>query len=87
MNNKAKNMIERAKVLKMIEKGRIVVYFGNNILDVTDFRHPGPKNILKELNGMDIKTQFDDQGHSKFAKSLLSRYKIGQIKDNVFEEL
>ena len=61
----------------MIEKGRVVVYFGNNILDVTDFEHPGPKNILKDLNGKDVKDPFEDQGHSKYAKSLLSKYKIG----------
>ena len=66
------NMIDKAAILSMIDKGKLVVYYGNNILDVTQFKHPGPDTILKELNGKDIKEQFDDQGHSKFAKSLLS---------------
>ena len=39
------------------------------------------------MRGTDIKQKFDDQGHSKFAKSLLSKYKIGSIKDNIYEEL
>jgi hypothetical protein len=30
---------------------------------------------------------FDDQGHSTFAKSLISKFKIGNIKDNIYEEL
>jgi cytochrome b involved in lipid metabolism len=57
------------------------------VLDVTDFKHPGPETILNENSGNDIKRMFDDQGHSSFAKSLLNKYKIGNIKDNIHEEL
>jgi hypothetical protein len=34
-----------------------------------------------------MKEDFDETGHSKFAKSLLSKYKIGSLKDNDLEEL
>jgi len=39
----------------MIKNERVIVYYGNNILDVTDFKHPGPDTILNELNGKDMK--------------------------------
>jgi hypothetical protein len=54
MNNKG-NMIDRETILSMMKKGRVIVYYGNNILDVTDFKHPGPDTILNELNGKDMK--------------------------------
>jgi cytochrome b involved in lipid metabolism len=71
----------------LIKKDRTIVYYGNSVLDVTDFKHPGPDTILQEANGTDMKEDFDDQGHSKFAKSLLLKYKIGNIRDNDHEEL
>ena len=61
--------------------------YGNSVLDCTDFKHPGPDKILIENKGKDIRKDFDDQGHSKFAKSLLVKFKIGNIRDNEFEEL
>ena len=70
-----------------MKKDRVIVYYGNTVLDVTDFKHPGPDTILLENKGKDMKKAFDDQGHSKFAKSLLSKYHIGNIKDNQYEEL
>jgi len=70
-----------------MKKDRVIVYYGNSVLDVTDFRHPGPDNLITEANGKDMKQDFDDQGHSRFAKSLLMKYKIGSIRDNDFEEL
>ena len=86
MQNKG-NLIDKAKVEALMKKGRIIVYYGNSVLDVTDFRHPGPDNLIVDANGKDIKQDFDDQGHSRFAKSLILKYKIGSIRDNDFEEL
>jgi cytochrome b involved in lipid metabolism len=51
-----------------MKKDRVIVYYGNSVLDVTDFRHPGPDNLITEANGKDMKQDFDDQGHSRFAK-------------------
>ena len=86
MKNKG-NLIDKAKVENLMKKGRTIVYYGNSVLDVTDFRHPGPDNLITEANGKDLKQDFDDQGHSRFAKSLIQKYKIGSIRDNDFEEL
>lgn len=80
-------LIDKAKVDSLIKKDRVIVYYGNSILDVTDFKHPGPDTILSDNKGKDIKLDFDDQGHSQFAKSLISKFKIGNIKDNIYEEL
>lgn len=80
-------LINKTEVDALIKKDRVIVYYGNSVLDCTDFKHPGPDTIINENMGKDIKTQFDDQGHSTFAKSLISKFKIGNIKDNVYEEL
>ena len=53
-------MIDKAKVDDLIKKGRTIVYYGNSVLDVTDFRHPGPENLITEANGKDIKQDFED---------------------------
>jgi cytochrome b involved in lipid metabolism len=78
-------LINKTKVEELIKKDRVIVYYGNTVLDVTDFKHPGPDTILIDNNGTDIKMDFDDQGHSNFAKSLISKFKIGKIKDNIYE--
>ena len=54
MQNKG-NLIDKAKVEALMKKGRIIVYYGNSVLDVTDFRHPGPDNLIVDANGKDIK--------------------------------
>ena len=34
------------------------------VLDVTDFKHPGPAEFITDNIGEDIMQEFDDQGHS-----------------------
>jgi cytochrome b involved in lipid metabolism len=65
------DLINKTKVDALIKKERVIVYYGNSVLDVTDFKHPGPDTILIDNKGKDIKMDFDDQGHSTFAKSLI----------------
>ena len=39
-------LINSATIESLIKKGRNVVFYGNSVLDVTDFKHPGPDKIL-----------------------------------------
>ncbi|KAK3085602.1 hypothetical protein FSP39_005993 [Pinctada imbricata] len=57
----------------------IVVH--DNVYDITDFlhEHPGGWDVLMENAGTDATVAFDDKGHSKDAKELLSQYKIGEL--------
>ena len=54
------NLINKAEIDALIKKERVIVYYGNNILDVTNFKHPGPDTILNEAVGQDIRLDFDE---------------------------
>ena len=49
------DLIDKAKVDALTKKDRVIVYYGNSVLDVTDFKHPGPDTILSDNKGTDIK--------------------------------
>ena len=48
-------LVDKNKVDTLIKQGKVIVYYGNSVLDVTDFKHPGPDTILNENLGKDIK--------------------------------
>lgn len=48
-------LIDKAKVDSLIKKDKVIVYYGNSVLDCTDFKHPGPDTILKDNLVKDIK--------------------------------
>ena len=55
MNHKG-TIITQAMINDLItKKDRVVVLYGNNVLDVTDFDHPGPESAISESIGQDIK--------------------------------
>ena len=70
MNNKG-NLIDEARIQDLIKKDRTIVFYGNSVLDVTDFNHPGPNSVILDSIGKDLKIDFDVKNHSSFAKSLL----------------
>ena len=64
MNHKG-TIITQAMVNDLItKKDRVVVLYGSNVLDVTDFDHPGPESAISESIGKDIKKSFESTGHS-----------------------
>jgi cytochrome b involved in lipid metabolism len=53
-------LVDKNKVDTLIKERKVIVYYGNSVLDVTDFKHPGPDTILNENLGKDIKQAYDD---------------------------
>lgn len=53
-----------------------------DVFDVTDFldEHPGGFDIIISNTGKDATEDFNEIGHSKSARELLSNYKIGAYK-------
>ena len=63
------------------EKSNIkLVIYENLVLDVTDFKHPGPQNLIDENIGTDITDLFEQNDHSRFAKDLCQKMVCGQMK-------
>lgn len=56
--------------------------YQNQVLDVEDFQHPGPQDLIESNLGKDITELFDDQGHSGYAKELCQKLSIGFIQSN-----
>ena len=50
-----KKIIDLAQIDSLLKKDRIIVLYGTSVLDVTDFKHPGPDSILIDNKGRDIK--------------------------------
>ncbi|GAA0176548.1 oxidoreductase [Lithospermum erythrorhizon] len=51
------------------------------VFDVTKFleEHPGGEDVLIEYSGTDATKAFEDIGHSKKAKNLLLKYRVGHL--------
>lgn len=58
------------------------------VYDLTKFldEHPGGRAILVENAGLDSSDEFDDVGHSKDAKEMLTEYEIGRVEGEEEEE-
>ena len=54
MNHKG-TIFTQAMINDLVKKDRVVVLYGSNVLDVTDFDHPGPESAISESIGKDIK--------------------------------
>ena len=44
-------------------------------------QHPGGPDILLEHSGRDCTVPFQDKGHTTHAVTLLSKYKIGMLRE------
>jgi len=58
---------ELADIFEHNTKESCWLLIDNNVYDVTNFKHPGGKQILLQNAGQDATTQFEDIGHSKKA--------------------
>lgn len=52
----------------------------NKVYDVTNFKHPGGKQILLQNAGQDATTQFEDISHSEKADEYMKDLYIGDFK-------
>lgn len=64
------------------KQNKIYVVYLQQVLDVTDFDHPGPKENITDNVGKDITELFEDAEHSNYAIELCQKYVIGQLADN-----
>jgi cytochrome b involved in lipid metabolism len=64
------------------KQDKIYVVYNHQVLDITDFDHPGPKENITDNIGKDISELFEDAEHSNYAKELCQKYVIGQLTDN-----
>ena len=51
----------------------------NYVLDVTEFKHPGPQKLITENIGKDITKLFEENEHSNYARELADRLAIGYL--------
>ncbi|CAB3258995.1 unnamed protein product [Arctia plantaginis] len=58
-----------------------VLIIHNEVYDVTKFlaEHPGGEEVLLEKAGQDATEPFEDVSHSSDARSLMKKYKIGEL--------
>lgn len=58
-----------------------ILIIHNGVYDVTKFldEHPGGEEVLLELAGKDATEPFEDVSHSSDARSLMKKYKIGEL--------
>ncbi|XP_026501137.1 cytochrome b5-like [Vanessa tameamea] len=58
-----------------------ILIIHNGVYDVTKFldEHPGGEEVLLELAGQDATEPFEDVSHSSDARSLMKKYKIGEL--------
>lgn len=52
----------------------------NKVYDVTNFKHPGGKQILLQNAGQDATTQFEDISHSEKADEFMKDLYIGDFE-------
>ncbi|KAJ2946786.1 hypothetical protein O0L34_g12849 [Tuta absoluta] len=58
-----------------------ILIIHNGVYDVTKFldEHPGGEEVLLEKAGQDGTEPFEDVSHSSDARSLMKKYKIGEL--------
>ena len=60
-------------------KDSLWLLIDNKVYDVTNFKHPGGKQILLQNPGQDATTQFEDISHSEKADELMKDLHIGDF--------
>ena len=54
--------------------------YGDRVLDVATFKHPGPQKLITENIGKDVTELFHDIGHSASAQDMVKDLTVGFIK-------
>jgi cytochrome b involved in lipid metabolism len=58
------------------------MFYGNKVLNVTNFKHPGPQKLISDALDTDIQEDYDQQAHSKYADELLQSLVVGYLPDS-----
>jgi cytochrome b involved in lipid metabolism len=77
------------EVNKHKSQGDLWVVYNGQVYDVSKFvdEHPGGEEVIADLGGQDITTEFDDIGHSDEAHEIMPRLKVGVLKGGVVKEV
>ncbi len=59
---------------------KLWIIIGGNVYDVTNYEHPGGRDILEDEIGVDRLDEFNSIGHSQAAKDQMKKYLIGRVK-------
>ena len=88
-------MTEETKIYRLSEveqhkdRSSTWIVINNSVYDVTSFleEHPGGEEVLLEKAGGDSTEDFEDVGHSTDARTLMEKYKIGELhEEDRFEQ-
>ena len=73
--------MDDSDIKSLLEKGRIVITIHHEVYDITPFmnEHPGGTLVLQHASGKD-NTDLFSSFHSKKAWELLSRFRIGTLR-------
>ncbi|CAH0722097.1 unnamed protein product, partial [Brenthis ino] len=80
MTEKVK-LFTRKELESQNSREEAIIIIDNSVYDVTKFldEHPGGEEVLLELAGQDATDAFEDISHSSDARSLMKKYKIGEV--------
>jgi cytochrome b involved in lipid metabolism len=75
--------VEELKLYDGKNGNKLYVLIHGKVYDVTDFDHPGGRELLENNNDnyVDLGEAFDAEGHSRTAKNMLNQYYIGELKE------
>lgn len=74
-------LFTREELKSRCSRDDAVLIIHNGVYDVTSFlaEHPGGEEVLLEKAGQDGTEPFEDVSHSSDARSLMQKYKIGEL--------
>ncbi|CAG9783387.1 unnamed protein product [Diatraea saccharalis] len=74
-------LFTREELKSRNQRSDAVLIIHNAVYDVTKFleEHPGGEEVLLEKAGQDATEPFEDVSHSSDARSLMKKYKIGEL--------
>ena len=71
---------ELSEIFDHNTKDSLWLLIDKKVYDVTNFKHPGGKQILLQNAGQDATTQFEDINHSEKADKLMKDLFIGDFE-------
>ncbi|EEB12650.1 Cytochrome b5, putative [Pediculus humanus corporis] len=83
MEEKPVKLFTRNDVSKSKNSKSTQIIIHNIVYDVTEFlnEHPGGEEVLLDHAGKDATEAFEDVGHSRDARDMMSKYKIGELNE------
>jgi len=74
-------LLTRSDIRRRAADGQALIIIDNSVYDVSKWaaKHPGGEEVLQEYYGSDASMEFDAVGHSKQARSMLAKLKIGVL--------